>query len=84
MKNWVIYRHMDGPRECHVQWSKSEREKQVYYINAYMWNLEKWYRQPCLRNGDANVENKCMATRGEGRNWEVGNDTYMLLILYMD
>ena len=24
--------------------SKSEREKQISYINAYMWNLEKWYR----------------------------------------
>ena len=22
----------------------SEREKQISYINAYMWNLEKWYR----------------------------------------
>ena len=22
---------------------KSEREKQITYINAYMWNLEKWY-----------------------------------------
>ena len=24
--------------------SKSKREKQISYINAYMWNLEKWYR----------------------------------------
>ena len=24
--------------------TKSEREKQMSYINAYMWNLEKWYR----------------------------------------
>ena len=24
--------------------SKSEREKQISYINAYTWNLEKWYR----------------------------------------
>ena len=24
--------------------SKSEREKQKSYINAFMWNLEKWYR----------------------------------------
>ena len=24
--------------------SKSEREKQISYINACMWNLEKWYR----------------------------------------
>ena len=23
---------------------KPEREKQISYINAYMWNLEKWYR----------------------------------------
>ena len=23
---------------------KSEREKQISYNNAYMWNLEKWYR----------------------------------------
>ena len=22
----------------------SEREKQISYINACMWNLEKWYR----------------------------------------
>ena len=22
---------------------KSEREKQISYINAYIWNLEKWY-----------------------------------------
>ena len=65
MKSWVIYRHMDGPRECHAQWSKSEREKQISHINVYMWNLEKWYRQPYLQNRDANVENKCMATRGE-------------------
>ena len=21
-----------------------EREKQIWFINAYMWNLEKWYR----------------------------------------
>ena len=23
---------------------KSEKGKQISYINAYMWNLEKWYR----------------------------------------
>ena len=26
------------------EWSKSEREKQISYINAYMCNLEKWYQ----------------------------------------
>ena len=24
--------------------SKLEGQKQVLYMNAYMWNLEKWYR----------------------------------------
>ena len=31
---------MDAPRVCHTELSKSEREKQISYINAYMWNLE--------------------------------------------
>ena len=22
---------------------KSEREKQISYVNAYVWNLERWY-----------------------------------------
>ena len=43
-RNWVICREVDGSRDCHTECSKSEREKQISYINAYMWNLEKWYR----------------------------------------
>ena len=41
-QNWVICRHVDGPRDCHTEWSKSEREKQISYNITYMWNLEKW------------------------------------------
>ena len=64
--NWVICR-VDGPREFHTEWSKSEREKQILYNNAYMWNLEKWYRCSYLqsRNRDTDVENKCMDTNAE-------------------
>ena len=45
-KEWiqVICRDMDGPRVCYTEWSKSEREKQMLHINAYVWNLEKCYR----------------------------------------
>ena len=42
-KNWIICKDVDGPKECYTEWSKSEREKQISYINAYTWNLEKWY-----------------------------------------
>ena len=58
---------MDGPRKCHTEWSKSEGEKQISYNNAYMWNLEKWYRWSYLqsRNRDSDVDNRCMDTKGE-------------------
>ena len=47
-QNRVIYRDVNGPRHCHTELSKSEREKQISYINTYMWNLEKWYRESPL------------------------------------
>ena len=68
-RNWVFYRDVDGPRDCHRDWSKSEREKQISYINTYMQNLEKWYRWIGLqgRNRDTDIENKHMDTkRGSG------------------
>ena len=40
-KDWVIYRDVNGPRVCHTELSKSEREKQIYHINTYVWNLKK-------------------------------------------
>ena len=40
-------------------------KKQILYIVAYMWNLEKWYRQSYLQNRDTDVEkNKHMDTKG--------------------
>ena len=57
------------------------------YINAYMLNLGKRYRQIYLqsRNRDTDVENKHKdIKRGEsvgGVNWEIGTDTYALLVL---
>ena len=32
---------MDGPRDLHTEWSKSDTEKQISYDIAYMWNLKK-------------------------------------------
>ena len=83
--SWVICRDMDGPRECHTEWSKSEREKQISYNNAYMWNLEKWHRWSYLqsRNRDTDIENKCMDTKGDGggMNLEIGIDIYTLICI---
>ena len=82
-QNWVICRDVDGPRDCHTEWSKSEREKEMSYINTYMWNLEKWYRWTYSqgRNRDVDVENGHVDTGEEGEsgtNWEIRIDIHTL------
>ena len=42
-KNWsFVETWMD--LETVIQSEISKKEKNISYINAYMWNLEKWYR----------------------------------------
>ena len=31
---------MDGPRDYHTKWSKSDREKQIPFDITYMWNVK--------------------------------------------
>ena len=33
---WVSSSEVDEPRACYKEWSKSEREKEIPYINAYV------------------------------------------------
>ena len=41
-KEWnnAICSNMDGPGDYHTKWSKSDRERQISYDIAYMWNLK--------------------------------------------
>ena len=41
-KEWnnAIWSNMDGPRDYHTKWSKSDRERQISYDVTYMWNLK--------------------------------------------
>ena len=91
-QNWVICRDVHESTDCHTEWSMSEREKQISHINAYMWNLGKWYRWTSLqgRNRDTDVENKRhqagKAVGGGGggggvMNWEIGIDMYTLMCI---
>ena len=63
-QNNAIFSDMDGPRDCHTEWSKSDRE--ISYDIAYMWNLKKWYKCTYLQNRNTvtDVENKLMVTKG--------------------
>ena len=37
----AICSNIDGPRDCHTEWRKSDRERQISYDIVYMWNLKK-------------------------------------------
>ena len=44
-KVWLQLKHEKEKvtRIYYTEWNKSERERQILYINAYVWNLERQY-----------------------------------------
>ena len=54
---WISSNEVGEPRAYYTQCSKSERERQILYINTYTWNLEGWYWWTYLqgRNGDTTL-----------------------------
>ena len=42
-KEWnnAICSNMEGPRDCHTEWSMSDREEEILYDIPYMWNLKR-------------------------------------------
>ena len=38
---WVSSTEVDEPRACYTEWSKSEREKQILYINTLYMKFRK-------------------------------------------
>ena len=64
-KNIAICSNMDGPREYHTKWSKSDRERQIYDI-IYMWNLKNNTNELIYKTEtDSQTENKVMVTKRE-------------------
>ena len=65
---WVSSNEVDEPRAYYTEWSKSEKDKQILYINAYIWNLERWYWWNYLQasNGDTDIEYRLVDTVREG------------------
>ena len=70
-KEWnsAICRDVDGPRECHTEWSKSEKSE--YRILMHICGIqENGINESILqsRNRDTDIENKHMNTK-RGRGW---------------
>ena len=57
---------MDGPGECHSEYSQSDREGELLYDTPYMWNLKKII-QKHLQNRKrlTNLKNKLMVVGGK-------------------
>ena len=63
-KEWnsAICRNVDGPRDYHIKWNKSEKDK--YHV-TYTWNLKKMI-QIQNRNRVTDTNNNFMVTKGDG------------------
>ena len=80
---WVSFNEVDEPRAYYTEWSKSERERQILYTNACIWNLERLYRRSHVQGsrGDTDIKNTLSDSVGEGEDgaiWEKSTETYTL------
>ena len=69
-KEWnnAICSNVDGPRDCHTEWNKSDKERQISYDTIYMWNLKK-----NSINKVIHVKNNLMVTGGMGEKDKLGS-----------
>ena len=76
-KEWnnAICSNIDGTRDSHTEWSKSEREKQILYDIAYICNLIYDTNEPFHRKNHGFGEQTCGFQGGggvSGVDWESG------------
>ena len=58
---------MDGPRECHAEWSKSDREGEISHDIPYMWALKRSDTMNLQnRKRFTDLENELLVARGKG------------------
>ena len=75
--------YMDGTRDSHTEWSKSERERQIPYDITYIWNLIYGTNEPFHRketHGLGELTCGCQGG-GIGMDWELGVNRCKLLPL---
>ena len=61
----------------------------IWYINTYIWNLEKWYWWTYFqgRHRDADIENRLVDIVGEGEggeNWQSSTEIYNTTLCKID
>ena len=77
--NKVICSNMDGPRDCHTEWSKSEKDK--YHMISLTCGIKKRGANELIYKTE--VENKLMITRGKAGRDKFGDwDWHIYITIY--
>ena len=63
---WVSSNEVGESRAYYTEWSKSEKEKQILYINMYIWHLERWYWWTYLQGSNGDSDRTDLWTQGWG------------------
>ena len=72
---------MDGPRDYHNKWSKSDRETQISYGIIYTWNQKYDTNEPISETEieSLDIENRLMVAQryrfGGEMEWEAGDSS---------
>ena len=86
LKEWnnTIFSNMDGPRDCHTEWNKSDKGEISYGI-PYMWNIKGNYTNELTKEKETHRLRKetygCGGGWGAGIVMKLGMDMYTLLYL---
>ena len=72
-----------------IQNEVSQRERQILYIDIYIWNRERWSRWSYLQGskGDADIKDRLLDTVEEGEGgmiWESSIETLYITICKID
>ena len=84
--NCAICRYVDGPRDCHTQWSQKVKNK--YHLLTHVCGIwKKWYRGTYLKSRNRDTDEEQMGSYQEGKgvvdgiNWEIGIDIFTPLCI---
>ena len=64
-RNIAICSNMDGPREYHTKWRKSDRDRQILYDITYMWNLKNDTSESIYKRDSQTQKTNLLVTKGE-------------------
>ena len=67
----------------YTEWSKSERKTPIQYINAYIWNLERWKRLHHMQDSkrDTDVKNRLLDSVRECEDGMISENSFETYVI---